>query len=197
MLCYNIYMETKIVKLKNGIKAILMFVQIDDYYMIYAKDSSNKVVGNCNFDIVMNYVRELSNAQREMYAKTHKIKIDNVPNRIFAQGSPKKFQVYPKNGDEIKIGNNIYTNFNNYCELNKIEINDTRYHRVGLGSAMLNFVIEFVKQYKCERIDAFVYPNGEFQFSTLEFYKRNGFIFQKNSYATKQLNTVEKINTLV
>lgn len=190
-------METKIVKLKNGIEARLMFEQIDDYYMIFAKDSLNKVVGSCNFNIVMNYVRELSDAQREMYAKTHKIKIGNVPTKIYAQGSPQKFQVYPKNGDKIKIGNNIYTNYNNYCELNKIEINDARYHRVGLGSAMLNFVIEFIKQYKCERINAFVYPNGEFQFSTLEFYKRNGFVFQKNSYASKPINTVQNINTPV
>ena len=188
-------MKTKVVNLKNNLKAKLTFEQMDDYYSIYAKDNSNKTVGCCNLSIVMNFARGLTECQREAYAKTHKLKIEETPTHAFAKLSPKKVNEHTKVGDKIKIGNNLYSHINSYCTLDKIEVTDSTYHKVGLGSAMLQFAIEFAEQNNCDKIEAFVYPNGQFKFSTLEFYKNNGFVFNKNNYATKQLSNA-KISTI-
>ena len=158
--------------------------------MIFAKDEFNKVVGTCKFRIVMNYARELTEAQRQIYAKNRKIKIEEVPQRAIVQIDQQKVDSYTRGDDGIKIGNNIYTLLGSYCELNNIEITDGNYHRVGLGSEMLRFVTDFADKYACERIDAFVHPYGEFKFSTIEFYKRHGFEVDKNNNATKRLSAV-------
>ena len=185
-------MKSKVVKLKNNLKAKLVFSQIDDYYTLFAKDEGNNVVGCCNFSVVMNYARELTSPQREMFAKKKNLKPEEVQSLVFVHGSPQKFSSYEQVENGVKIGNNIYTHVNNYCTLDKIEIRDARYHKVGLGTEMLNYVIDFAKQQNCYKIDAFVYPNGEFKFSTLQFYKRNGFVFDKNNNATKQLLELEE-----
>ena len=146
----------------------------------------------CNFSIIMNYFREIPEERRILHAQKHNMKLENVPTVVFTQLSPAKQTRCEKDGEKIKIRNNFYTHHSNFCLLNKIEITDARYHKVGLGSKMLNVIIKFAEKYNCERIEAYVYPYGEFKFSTLEFYKRNGFIFEKNNYAKKYLNGFEK-----
>ena len=102
---------------------------------------------------------------------------------------PQRLDYYTKEGDGIKIGNNIYTYHDTYCSLNRIEVRDSRYHRVGLGSEMLKIVSKIAKKHNCSRIEAHVHPYGEFRFSTLDFYKRNGFVIDKNNDATKDLKS--------
>lgn len=195
-LCYNSYMKSKIVKLKNDLKAKLTIEQMEDYYMLFAKDEANNIVGCCNFSVVLKYTRELSEEKRVAYAKKHKTAIENVPTRIFAEVSPQKVKSYEKVGDGIKIGKNIYYYSSSFCELNKIEITDAKFHRVGLGSKMLDYLIDYVQKLNCDEVKVYVYPFGQFKFSTLEFYKRNGFVYGKHCYATKKINNLKKDHIL-
>ena len=182
-------METKVINLKNNLKAKLVLNQESDYFMIFAKDDSGKVVASCKFRIVMNYARDLTETQRQIYAKRHKIKIEDAPRQVIVDLTPQKLDSYTKEEGGVKIGSNVYKHHNSYCELINIEIMDVGFHRVGLGSEMLSAVIDFAQQYNCERIDAFMHPHGEFKFSTVEFYKRNGFEVDKNNNATMSLGT--------
>ena len=180
----------KIVTLKNELVAYLDITSTQNSYSIYASDIKGNLIGQCLFNIEYGVTRKLTEKERELYARNHKIPLSEVPTKI--KSKPEGIEKYFSEGRKtITLANGKeYCIEEIKCSLLQIEILDERFFSVGLGQAMHNKMLETAKKYNCTKIHAFCYPHGNFLFGTQAFYKRNGYTFSTEggmTYVTKDL----------
>lgn len=81
------------------------------------------------------------------------------------------------------------------CFLNRIEILNSKYSHIGLGSQILKFIEEIACEANCFCVEGKFYPFGELGVYAKDFYIRNGYVIEKEYYETyisKFLNKTTK-----
>ena len=186
----------KIVSLKNELIAYLDVTSTQNSYSIYASDINGNSVGKCLFNIDYVITRKLTDKERELYARNHKIPLSEVPTKI--KSKPEGIEKYFSEGRKtITLANGKeYCIEEIKCSLLQIEILDERFFGVGLGQAMHDEMLDIAKKYNCTKIHAFCYPHGNFLFGTQAFYKRNGYSFSTEGGMTYVTRNLSKENCL-
>jgi len=190
----------KLITLKNNL--IVKLVQEDGFCSckLNAYDEQGNRVGKCDVTIKKTYSRPLTEQQKQTYCKVHKVDYYGVPEERDITVSCCDNNIYKIEGNTLTFLGKEYKFKNAFCLIDEIKILDERFYKVGLGYNLLKQVEEIARLNNCSHIEGFFYPNGPFQFGSQEFYKRNGFLFEKRygnmTYISKQTPLHEK-NALV
>ena len=179
--------------LKNNIIANINVSLNDNINAIHAHDERGNLVGFCHFKIFHVYSRSTTENFRKMYAKKYGLNLCEVPLKH-------DFKINVNDKDKYSLINSIITLSTGksydleytYCEIGEIEIVDEKYYKIGLGKAMLEETEKVAKTYNCLKIKGKYLPKGNFQFGTQQFYKRNGFMFEKEDNETFVVKSLEK-----
>lgn len=169
----------KIIELKNNL--IVKLVQTERFftYRIDAYDMQGERVGIIVATLKKTFSRPLSHEQKRTYCKIHEVELSEAPNEKDITVGACDSSLYSIDGDTLTFLGNEYKYKDGLLHIDKIEVLDKRFFKVGLGYNLLKHVEEIARMHNCSRIEGFYYPHGDFRFGTYDFYKRNGFEFEK------------------
>ncbi len=173
-------LQRKQVNLKGGKVAYLSAYKLGkgDITVVCARDEHGQAVAESHFSYAYVFERTLSEHERKMTSRYCKIPLESVP--LVKEYKLDEFhaQTFKVDGNEIVFSSGKrYKIKRKHLSLIGIEILDDRFHNVGLGTAIIKEVEKFAIKNGCDRIEGMYHPNGRFQFSAHDFYKRNGFEF--------------------
>lgn len=164
---------SKYITLKNNLKVQLHLDKTKNSYHLYATAGSYKKVGFCTFTLTYKYIKPLTDQERLDYANKHNIPFEKAPTmRKKKATNPKTFLI---DGDYIVVKNGRYKIVETICYLDKIEILDSNYFKVGLGSYLLKAMEIIIAKHNCSYIEGVFAPFGRFQSGAEIFYDRHDF----------------------
>jgi len=166
---------SKCITLKNGLKAELHLEKTNNNFHIYATlPGDYKKVAFCTFCLSYKIKRTLSDQERLDYANKHNIPFEKTPITMNKYVDDSKIE--KTNGKLLKTkSGKIYKVAQTTCHLDKIEIIDEKFYKVGLGTKMIKAMESIISKYNCSYIESLFSPFGKFQNGSELFYDRNNF----------------------
>lgn len=166
---------SKVVNLKNGLKAELHLEKTKNDFYIYATIPGDYIkVGFCTFNLAFKVKKTLTNQERLDYAKKHNMSFEKTPTSLNKYVDDSKIE--KTNGTLLKTtSGNMYKIDETICQLAKIEIIDEKFYKVGLGTKMIKAMESIISKYNCSYIEGLFSPFGKFQNGSELFYDRNNF----------------------
>lgn len=165
---------SKVVNLKNGLKAELHLEKNKNNFYIYATAGNYKKVAFCTFCLSYKIEQILTDQERLDYANKHNIHFEETPSIMNKYVDDSK--IAKTNGILLKTTNGkIYKVAETICHLDKIEIIDEKFYKVGLGTKMIKAMESIISKFNCSYIEGLFSPFGKFQNGSELFYDRNNF----------------------
>ncbi len=145
------------------------------FFHLYATVPGDyKKVGFCSFSLSFKVEKKLTDQERLDYSNKHNIPFNETPTKFQKYIDDKKDFI--TNGKLIKMANGkIYKVAETSCHLDKIEIIDDKFYKVGLGTKLLKTMERIIAKYNCSYIEGLFSPYGRFQNGSELFYDRNNF----------------------
>ena len=171
---------SKVVNLKNGLKAELHLEKNKNIFYIYATAGNYKKVAFCTFCLSYKIEQILTDQERLDYANKHNIPFEETPSTINKYVDDSK--IAKTNGILLKTTKGkIYKVAETTCHLDKIEIIDEKFYKVGLGTKMIKAMESIISKYNCSYIEGLFSPFGKFQNGSELFYDRNNFTIYEDT----------------
>ena len=171
---------SKVVNLKNGLKAELHLEKNKNNFYIYATAGNYKKVAFCTFCLSYKIEQILTDQERLDYANKHNIPFEETPSTINKYVDDSK--IAKTNGILLKTTKGkIYKVAETTCHLDKIEIIDEKFYKVGLGTKMIKAMESIILKYNCSYIEGLFSPFGKFQNGSELFYDRNNFTIYEDT----------------
>ena len=172
---------SKCITLKNGLKAELHLEKTNNNFHIYATlPGDYKKVAFCTFCLSYKIKRTLSDQERLDYANKHNIPFEKTPITMNKYVDDSKIE--KTNGKLLKTkSGKIYKVAQTTCHLDKIEIIDEKFYKVGLGTKMIKAMESIISKYNCSYIEGLFSPFGKFQNGSELFYDRNNFTIYEDT----------------
>jgi len=171
---------SKVVNLKNGLKAELHLEKNKNNFYIYATAGNYKKVAFCTFCLSYKIEQILTDQERLDYANKHNIPFEETPSTINKYVDDSK--IAKTNGILLKTTKGkIYKVAETTCHLDKIEIIDEKFYKVGLGTKMIKAMESIISKYNCSYIEGLFSPFGKFQNGSELFYDRNNFTIYEDT----------------
>jgi len=179
---------SKYITLKNGLRAELHLDKSKNTFHLYATAGSYKKVGFCTFTLSYKIEKTLTDQERLDYANKHNIRFEKTPTKLYKIVHNCDIEKIENGFIKLKKGK-IYKIAETSCHLDKIEIIDEKFFKVGLGSTFIKAMEIIIAKYDCSHIEGLFAPFGKFQSGTEAFYDRNNFqiIEDPELYGIKQL----------
>ena len=105
------------------------------------------------------------------------------------------FQIEAWHNENV-VGSTIFKLKKGECYLYRIEILDTNFAHIGLGTQMLRFMEQIAYKGNCYSIDGKFYPFGELGAYAKDFYIKNGYSVDKEYYETFISKRLTKNSTI-
>ncbi len=166
---------SKYITLKNGLKAEFHLERTKYNFHLYATlPGDYKKVAFCSFVLSFKVEKTLTDQEILDYSNKHNIPFNQCPRKLEKYIDDKK--EFVTNGKLIKMKNGkIYKVAETSCHLDKIEIIDDKFYKVGLGTKLLKTMEKIITKYNCSYIEGLFAPFDKFQNGTELFYDRNNF----------------------
>ena len=128
----------------------------------------------CTFCLSFKIKKFLTDQERLNYANKHNIPFEETPTILRKYIEDDKIE--KTNGNFLKTTKGkIYKVAETSCHLDKIEILDEKFYKVGLGSKLIKAMENVISKYNCAYIEGLFAPYGKFQNGAEIFYDRNNF----------------------
>jgi hypothetical protein len=136
-------------------------------------------VAFCTFSLSYKIEKILTNQERLNYANKHNIPFEETPQVLtkFIEND----KIEKTNGKLLKTTRGkIYKVNETSCHLDKIEILDAKFYKVGLGTKLIKAMEIVISKYNCSFIEGLFSPFGRFKNGTEIFYDRNNFVIYED-----------------
>ena len=165
---------SKPITLKNGLKAELHIEKTNNNFYLYATAGNYKKVAFCTFCLSYKIEKTLTDQERLDYANKHNVPFEKTPTVMTKYIEDDKID--KTNGKLLKTkSGRIYKVAQTSCHLDKIEILNEKFYKVGLGTKLIKAMEAVIEKYNCSYIEGLFAPYGKFQNGSELFYDRNNF----------------------